>query len=197
MKARLALAGSALLIALTGCDGESIVDPTQQSSPVPTAATASSEPRSITGPGTYTFTADGGGTGTLHVPGPAASDIEELRTMVGAPPVTYISAAVDNRKGTKAINMYSLRIYTPEGRELKYAGASPYVDDLRRRLPPDTPSEVFNKFIELSDAYLDDASPLEVKNFVLVGPEVPAQITGITVYPTGGFPPVSAEPGPQ
>lgn len=89
--------------------------------------------------------------------------------------------------------MYSLSIFTPEGKELEYKGVSPYLDDLRRMLPADAPPEVFNKFIDVSDAYLDDASPLEVKNFVLVGPEVPAQMTGITVYPTGGFPPVNAE----
>jgi hypothetical protein len=113
---------------------------------------------------------------------------------VNAPPVTYISAAVDNREGTKAINMYSLSIFTPEGKELKYKGVSGYLDDLRGRLPANAPSEVFNKFVDVSNAYLDDASPLEVKDFVMVGPEVPAQITGITVYPTGGFPPVNAEP---
>jgi hypothetical protein len=124
-------------------------------------------------------------------------EVEELRAIVNAPPVTYISAGVDNRDGTKSINMYSLSIFTPEGKELKYTGVSPYVDDLRAILPPDAPAEIFNRFIDVSDAYLDDASPLEVKNFVLVGPEVPAQISGITVFPTGGFPPVSAAAAPE
>jgi hypothetical protein len=197
VKARLALAASALLLALTGCEGESTENATQQASDNPTgtaSTTATPQPRRTTGPGTYTFTADGGGTGTLQVPGSAVPEIEELRGIVNAVPVTYISAAVDNREGTKFINMYSLSIFTPEGKELKYRGVSPYLDDLREMLPADAPPEVFNRYIDVSNAYLDDASPLEVKDFVLVGPDVPAQITGITVYPTGGFPPVKAEP---
>jgi hypothetical protein len=119
VKARLALAVSALLLALTGCDGESTENATQQGPDNATGAastTASSQPRRTTGPGTYTFTADGGGTGTLQVPGSAVPEIEELRGIVNAVPVTYISATVDNRDGTKFINMYSLSISPPRGR---------------------------------------------------------------------------------
>jgi len=185
----------ALLFVLTGCEGGFDSDatrPASDSSSMPAAPTPAL--KRTTGPGAYTFTADGGGTGTLQLPAAPVPEIEELRSIVNAPPITYISAAVDNRDGTKAINMFSLSVFTPEGKEVKYSGVSAYVDDLRSMLPADAPSHVFNKFVDVSNAYLDDASPLEVKDFVMVGPEVPDRITGISVYPTGGFPPVKAEP---
>lgn len=114
--------------------------------------------------------------------------------MVSAPPVTYITAKVDNREGTEFINMYSLSIFTPEGKELKYKEVSAYIDELQRKLPENAPSQQYNRFVDVGNSYLDGAPPLAVKDFILVGPEVPAQITGITVSPTGMFNPVPAEP---
>jgi hypothetical protein len=196
VKARLALAALVLLFGPTGCEGGGFDwNASQPASDSSTGrSTAFPAPKRTTGPGEYTFTADGGGTGTLQLPASPVAEIEELRLIVNAPPVTYISAAVDNRDGTKAINMFSMSVFTPEGKEVKYGRVSAYVDDLRSMLPADAPSHVFNKFVDVSNAYLDDASPLEVKDFVMVGPEVPEKITGISVYPTGGFPPVIAEP---
>lgn len=147
------------------------------------------------GPGKYTFTASGGGTGLIQVPAPGpAQDLEELRAIVKAPPVTYLAVTVDNRKGSEFINMYGVSIFTPEGKELTYKEAHAYVEELRNKLPPDVPSSVWNKFADVGNSYLDGASPLEVKDFTMVGPEVPSQITGITVSPTGMFNPVNAEP---
>jgi hypothetical protein len=127
-----AVAAITLVLSLVGCGGESTgTGPTSG----PTTAGPESTPppaQRITGPGTYTFKALSGGTGTLQVPGAPNADIEELRPLVGAPAVTYISAAVDNRQGSAGINMYSISIFTPAGQELEYKGAHTYVDELGR-----------------------------------------------------------------
>lgn len=56
------------------------------------------------------------------------------------------------------------------------------MDELQAKLPQDAPSSVYNRFVDVGNSYLDGASPLEVKDFVMVGPKVPSKITGITVY---------------
>lgn len=194
---RLSAALSILAItALTACSSSAPV----QDGPTAGAASASevaATPEQTTqtySPGTFTFTTSGGGTGVLEVPAPAVSEIEELRQLVGGEPVEYITAAVDNRKGSDSINMYQVQMFDPQGRQYTYTGVDSYLDELRDKLPEDAPSETYNRFVDLSNAHLDDAAPLEVKNFVLVGEPVPTEITGITVYATGVFDPVSATP---
>lgn len=113
---------------------------------------------------------------------------------MNAPPVTYITGTVDNRQGTEPVRMVAMSIFTPEGRELKYEEAFEYIGELRDKVPSDAPLQQRNKFVDIGNSYLDPIPPLAVKDFVLVGPEVPAQITGITVAPNGTFNPVSAEP---
>lgn len=129
VRLRLAIA-ACLLVTVTGCGGSSTpADPAVSSSAAPggyTGEASVSEPASprIMAPGKYTFTASGGGTGTLQVPAPGpAQDLEELRAITQAPPVTYLAVSVDNRKGTEFINMYGVSIFTPEGKELKYKEA--------------------------------------------------------------------------
>lgn len=113
---------------------------------------------------------------------------------MNAPPVTYITGTVDNREGTEPIRMVAMSIFTPEGREFKYEEAFDYVNELREKVPTDAPLQQRNKYVDVANSYLDPVPPLAVKDFVLVGPEVPDQIAGITVAPEGKFNPVPAEP---
>lgn len=144
--------------------------------------------------GAFAFTADGGGTGVLDLPGTAVPEIEELRELVGGPPVEYVTVKVDNREGTIPVNMYEVQVFDPEGRQYTYTGAAAYIWDMQRKLPEGTPAGVYNKYVDLHNQYIDDAAPREVKDFVLVGGPVPERIAGVTVYATGGFNPVQAEP---
>ena len=111
--------------------------------------------------------------------------------MVNGPATTYLAAHVDNRQGTGNVNMYGVSIFTPEGKELKYENVSKYIDSIR---PGNAPAAIYNQFIEASNKYAEIASPKEVLDFVLVGPPVPDEFTGITVYPTGISNPVEAKP---
>jgi hypothetical protein len=146
------------------------------------------------GPGEYEFTVPTGGKGTLTIPAEPLEEIESLRTLVQGEPVTYITGTVDNRDGSEAVNMYGVSIFTPEGEELEYKGADSYADELRNLLPDNAPSETHNRFIDTSNKHQIFVKPLAKGDFVLVGPSVPQEITGITVYPTGGFDPVQATP---
>lgn len=195
--AAVATAAVLLVSSLTACtatpDPPDQQSPTTQSARPPVTPTATAT-RTTMGPGTYIFKAPTGGTGTMEIPAEPVAEIEELRTLVNAAPVTYLTAAVDNRQGSVAISMDSVSIFTPEGEEFKYEGASEYVDKLRRALPAAAPVETYNRFINVSNAYLGDAPPLALKDFVLLGPEVPQEISGVIVNPTGGFHPVPALP---
>lgn len=146
------------------------------------------------GPGEFTFTADGGGTGVLQLPGTAVPEIEELRKLVKGPAVDYVTARVDNRAGTQPVNMNEIQVFDPDGRQYTYTGAAAYIWDLQQQLPDGTPVPVYNKYVDLHNQYLDDAAPKEAKDFVLVGEPVPEQISGVTVYAAGGSNPVEASP---
>ena len=141
--------------------------------------------------GTYTFETVDGATGTIEIPGKPDPEVEALRKLVKAPAVTYLTAKVDNRKGTEYVNMYQVSIYTPAGEELTYTGADEYINDIT---PSDAPSETYNKFIHLGNKLNDGADPLQVKEFVLTGPALPAEFSGVSMYPTGGYNPVNALP---
>lgn len=180
---------------LTGCAGGStptaqtpvtspadVSGPTETASPTPT----------IMKPGSFTFENATGAKGTLTVPAKPVAEIEKLRALApGAPKVTYLTVHVDNRQGTEAVNMYGVSIFTPAGEELKYTNADQYIDTIR---PGDAPAEIYNQFIEASNKHMEMANPKGVKDFVLTGPAVPAEITGITVYSTGISDPVEAVP---
>jgi hypothetical protein len=145
------------------------------------------------GPGDYTFENATGTVGTMSIPGTPDPEIEKLRALINGEPTTYLTVKVDNRKGITGVNMYGISIYTPDGQELKYVNASNYISEMR---PSDAPAAIYNQFIDLGNQHGDMANPLEVKDFVMVGPPVPAVISGVTVYPTGGYGEVNALPAP-
>jgi hypothetical protein len=144
-------------------------------------------------PGSFTFENATGAKGTMEIPGKPDPEIERLRALVKGPKVTYLTVHVDNRQGTEAVNMYGVSIFTPAGEELKYTGADKYIDSIR---PGDAPAEVYNQFIAAGNKHIEMANPKGVKDFVLTGPAVPTEITGVTVYPTGISDPVEAAPAP-
>lgn len=182
-------ASAAVALLLTGCASS----PAAQSEPATeTTPTASAKPTpEVLTPGAFTFTNATGATGSLEVPGAPDPEIEGLRTLAGAEPTTYLTVSVDNRNGTVGVNMYGVSIFTPEGEELQYVNADEYIDSIR---PSDSPAEVYNQFIEAGNRHMEMAKPKAAKDFVLVGPEVPAEFTAITVYPTGMSDPVDAAP---
>jgi hypothetical protein len=145
----------------------------------------------VLGPGEYTFESAAAAKGTITIPGQPDPEVEKLRALVNGTPTTYLTVKVDNRQGTESVNMYGISIFTPEGEELQYKNVDGYIDSLR---PSNAPAEVYNQFIDLSNKHGSSAKPKSIKDFVLVGPPVPATFTGVTVYPSGGANPVEAQP---
>jgi hypothetical protein len=172
-----------LLAGLSGCASTPAAEPVS-ASPTPVVLT----------PGEYEFQPLTGGKGVLSLPGEAPADIEALRALVKGSKPTYITAVVDNREGTADLNMYGVSIFTADGEELKYEGASSYVDSLDKKLPENAPAETSNRFVEAYNKHNDTVSPLGKKTFTLVGPPIPAEFTGVKVYPAGAYDPVDALP---
>lgn len=153
---------------------------------------ASAMPTSLMmGPGEYTFENATGAVGVMSVPGTPDPEIEKFRASVGSEPVTYLTVKVDNRQGTVGVDMYGVSVFTPDGQEFNYENASDYLEDIR---PPGMRAELYDAFTKLGNQHGEMAMPLAVKDFVLVGPAVPARIASVKVYPTGSFNPVDALP---
>lgn len=193
---------AAVLLAGAGCSAEA--EPGTDAGFPPVTETA--PPVEVSPPpmghGEYEFTdVTGAGLGVLTLPSEADPEIEELRAAVGADPVTYLTAEVDNRQGVDSMNMYQVAVYTPEGEELVFNGADAYLDETRDLIPADADGlaadvDLYNQFIEVSNKHRDSASVGEKKRFVLVGqfPELPEEISRVAVYPNGGFDEVDAFP---
>ena len=199
MKKHLApLAVSALL--LTGCGGgtEPAAVPASSEPAVTTeaatfeptqeATTEPPEPEAL-GPGAYAFETPYGTTGTMEVPGEPLPEVEALREMVGADPVTYITATIDNRQGEEAFDFYQVSIYDPAGNEYTYTPASEYIFEI---MPEDMPTDQYNGYVDLSNEMVSVVDPLQQAESVLVGPAMPDEITGVVV--SNGFESFDATP---
>jgi hypothetical protein len=173
------------VVGVTGCASQA---PAAEPDPVPSVT---SEAPQVLKPGTYTFETPSGAKGTIELPGKPDAGVEALRVLGKGPKTTYVTVHVDNRQGSEDVNMYGISVFTPAGEEVRYEGASQYIDSIT---PKNAPSEVTNKFIAGYNKHNDVASPRAAKDFVLTGPAVPAEITGVTVYPNGAYDPVEAQP---
>ncbi|NKX56283.1 hypothetical protein [Arthrobacter mobilis] len=192
------LLSAALVVGLTGCGsgsaGEGAVPAATEN---PAAAPASSAPAALPaafGPGEYYFEYKGA-TGRITLPSKPDAEIEEIRDMAGAGPVTYATVKVDNRKGTEHINMYEISVYSPEGEKFTFSGAASALDNW------EIDSEVvgtdaYNRKVDVYNKHIEGADPLQVQDFVMVGQfaELPKEFTGMNVMPTGGFDSVLAVP---
>ena len=178
---------------LSGCSSEA-----SESAPAAKDAPASSATSSAPtadlpvdgmGPGSYTFETADGVTGTLEVPGAAPVDIEELRTVAGAAAVLYLTGNLDNREGSDPFDVYMINVYDAEGNEYSYLPAQDYIGEIT---PADAEGEEYNKYSRLYNQYSTVVSAMERKDFVMVGPELPAEISGVSV--SNGFEDFGAQP---
>ncbi|WP_307610435.1 hypothetical protein [Pseudarthrobacter sp. W1I19] len=55
---------------------------------------------------------------------PAVAAIEAYRVKVGAAPVSYLVADVDNRTGTAPVNLYMVSASSPEGRQATFTSVA-------------------------------------------------------------------------
>lgn len=123
---RIVLPAFALMLAACSAPAQDI--PTADapgSSPDSPSATAAREAMPA---GPYKLTAASGAEITFTLPTPATdrivSAIEAYRVKVGAAPVAYLVADVDNRKGTVPVNMYMVTAFSEEGRQFTFSSVA-------------------------------------------------------------------------
>lgn len=175
---------------LTGCGGETTAPPAPSieapgaqtepsvSAPDPSTAEKAEEVGEVTGHGTYSFQTGTGGEGTMTVPAEPIAEVEDLRIQVDGKEVTYITATIDNREGSDPFDLYQINIYDPAGQQYVYTNVSDYISEIR---PADAEASFYNQFIDLANSFESIVQPLQVSDFVMVGPEVPEEIAGIAV----------------
>lgn len=190
--AALALVIGASLLAV-GCA------PAAESEPAPTAVaeepTETPEPEPVVFPAgaDYFFIADEGAVGKFTFPGEPDAAAEELRTIVAAPPVTYVTVVVDNRQGTTAVNMYELAAFDEAGRKYTFSTVDTFMDDWMSTIGTDTNEEIdlYNRFVDAINANMISAEVGQVSKFLMASSDtdLPAEFTRITVQPSGGMNP--------
>lgn len=114
-----------------------------------------------------------------------------MRVEVGAPEVTYLTGNFDNRDGSESFDVHTINVYDTDGNEYAYQPAQDYIGDI-------TPEsdvvgvETYNRFIEAYNNASTVIEPLQRADFVMVGPELPAEIAGIVV--SNGFEDIPVSP---
>lgn len=189
--AALALVASIAMLAV-GCA------PAAEPSPTPTAvAEAPTEtpepPRVYPANADYFFVSGEGAVGKFAFPGESNASIEELRNIVGAAPVTYVTVVVDNRQGAAPVNMYELAAFDPDGRKYTFSTVDTFMDDWMTTIGTDTNEEIelYNRFVDAVNANMIYAEVGMVATFVMASADVdlPAEFSRITVQASGGMTP--------
>lgn len=166
MRRSLAVLAASSFLALAACSGSPAATPSASSGPVegqPTTAAStppvvegepSETPRPTpTGNGlgqTWTFTSEGGATGTFSVPSRTNKLVERVeaeRKRAGGKPFTYVLVDVDNRKGSDTVNMYSIEFVDQDGNQIESADLDDIMGKWRDKYVNDATK--YNQIIEL------------------------------------------------
>lgn len=147
-----------------------------------------------TGPGNYQFTYQGASV-TVAVPAdpdaPEVADLEAYRETVGAPPVTYLLADVDNTKGRSDINMYRVDVVEKDGSQVSATSLDDTITAWQDRLPGSATAD-YNVGIDLINANHFFALPGAKDTAVLVADQPIVSPQRVFVYPAGGIDRVEA-----
>ena len=153
----------------------------------------------------YKLTTELGADITFRLPTPASDPavaaIEAYRVKVGAGPVSYLVADVDNRQGTALVNMYMVKAFDGEGRqvtfssvtELIHSWAPTYSYDYKwtigdgRVLDEAVGAELRREANDLYKANINDAGIAERTTIILASAdtELPAEFTRVAVQSSG------------
>lgn len=135
--------------------------------------------------GKYEFTYLEGATGEFTFEGKADPEIEALRKTVNAAPVHYMNVKVDNRQGTDHAPVYQVVGYDPDGKKYVYTGISEILDEWQDEVSDDN-TDLYNRFVDSSNKYLDSIDRSEVGYQVLAFKgDLPEGFTRVEVQPSG------------
>ncbi|TLM85811.1 hypothetical protein [Pseudarthrobacter sp. NamE5] len=172
------------------------------STTIPRSAPASPAPAQA---GSYRLTTVSGAEISFTLPTPASHPaleaIEAYRGKIGADPVSYVVAQVDNRKGTAPVDMYMVSASDDQGREVSFSRVTDVIQswgptysyDFKWTMGDGTPideavgAELRREATGLQSANADVAEAGEQTHIVLASAEaeLPAKVTRVTVQPSG------------
>lgn len=165
--------------------------------------------------GSYWLTTASGARITFTLPtpvtDPAVAAIEAYRAKVGAAPVSYLVADVDNRAGTAPVNLYSVNAFSEEGRQSTFTSVADALQSWAPTFSYDFGWSMNGKSLDeeqgaalkreannLYNADITDVDTEERTTVILASPdaELPTEFTRVAVQPsvTGGE--EEAHPGP-
>lgn len=113
------------------------------------------------GEGTYTGELAPSATGSVVVyADPATADapkkIEAYRTAVGSPTqYTYITAEIDNIKGTSPINLHQIDVLDSEGKLVAFSYGFSAVSELQDAIPSGSNTPLYNEGVSLYNELLN------------------------------------------
>ena len=83
--------------------------------------------------GEYEAYAEAGGHIVMEIPASTddelIAEIEDYREQIGAEPVTYLIADVDNREGSDSIGMRKVKVFDAEGVEYEFTDAADLIEE--------------------------------------------------------------------
>ncbi|MCQ6270477.1 hypothetical protein M8J71_08275 [Pseudarthrobacter sp. R1] len=205
---QLRMALPAFVLLLTACSAPAPV----QGSPTAEAAVPVADLLSVTAPGavpaaSYGLTTASGARITFTLPtpvvDPAVAAIDAYRAKVGAAPVSYLVADVDNRAGTAPVNLYTVNAFSEEGRQSTFTSVADALHSWAPTFSYDFGWSMNGKSLDeeqgaalkceannLYNADIADVDTAERTTVILASPdaELPTEFTRVAVQPsvTGG-----------
>lgn len=195
------------ILALGACSPPTSVQdgPTAASTGAPPASAAPTARSLPTGPYKLTTASGAEITFTLPTPAsdPAVAELEAYRVKTGGPPVSYLVADVDNRKGIVPVNMYMVSAYDEEGRQFTFTTVTDSIDKWTpslgtdghwkgpngKALPEEVGDDLQRAGVDLYNANIDDAAIAERTTIILASTDtdLPGTFTRVAVLPSGGM----------
>lgn len=209
---RIRIALPAFVLMLAACTAPV---PAQDGQTTGTASTSAGSPSATAAlpAGRYELTTASGAhiAFTLPTPAtdPAVAAIEAYRVKVGAAPVAYLVADVDNREGTAPVNMYVVSAFTEEGRQFTFSGVAEAIQGWAPTFSYDYKWSMDGRVLDeavgaglkseandLYDANISDVDIAERTTVILASSdaELPTGFTRVAVQPLGAVDEEEARP---
>lgn len=212
---RMLVVPAVLMLLTAGCAAPAPSPRATDIAPEPSSASDSATPPTTTLPaGKFKLTTISGADITFTLPTPATDPavkaLETYRKKMGGAPVSYLVADVDNRKGTKAVNMYMVSAFDAEGIQYTFSTVTDVIDlwkptyqaDNTYMLPSgkvisgDAGSPLSGEGVELYNANINDADVAERTKIILASTitQLPKEFARVSVQPSGGGEGEEAQP---
>jgi hypothetical protein len=118
--------------------------------------------------------------------------VDYFRQAVGAPPVTYIVANVNNVSGGTWLNMYQVVVVTKSGHQIDVGNIDTMIGNWNEQVGTSN-VDLYNNGVELYNENSTNLLPGAKGTAVLATDETIDSVARVYVYPAGGFDRVEAQ----